>query len=105
MELFEELTGRDYFEDARTIRDQEEKITEFNYQDFLNADLLKDIDTEGDEFKQFIKMLNYHSKTRLEQLDYQKKIFRELMPLLAGLTPYEQRALIHKIRNSRAPIG
>jgi len=89
MELFEQLTGRDYFEDATDVLDREEKITEFNYEDFLNPELLKGIDTESDDFKLFIKTLNFYSKTRLEKHEQDKEIFRELMPMLAGLTPAE----------------
>ena len=99
------MTGRDYFEDANVALDREEKITEFNYEDFLNPELLKGIDTESDDFKLFIKTLNFYSKTRIEKLEQDKEIFRELMPMLAGLTPAEQKALIHKIKNDQVLAG
>ena len=99
------MTGRNYFEDASESIDREEKITEFNYEDYLNPELLKGIDTESDDFKLFIKTLNFYSKTRLEKLEHDKKIFREFMPMLAGLTPAEQKALIHKIRNDQVQLG
>lgn len=41
MNLFEELTGMKYFADSRLEHDLEEKITEFDYEKYLNPELLK----------------------------------------------------------------
>lgn len=45
VELFKELTGMDYYGDSRVNFDQEEKITEFDYEKYLNPELLKNVDT------------------------------------------------------------
>ena len=44
-------------------------------------------------------MLNYISKTELEQFEEAQEDFKKLMPFLRGLTLEEQRTLIHKIQN------
>lgn len=99
MELFEELTGMNWYEDARTRQDNEEKITEFNFEKFLSADLLATVDTDGPEFKTFVKLANLTSATKHERLQKAKEQFKSLMPLLASLTPVEQRSLVHLIQS------
>ena len=39
-ELFKELTGSNWYDDARVIRDEEHKITEFDYENFIDTSLL-----------------------------------------------------------------
>ena len=46
--------------------DPEEKITEFNYEKFINKHILKSMDTSSQEFKNYIKMLNLTSMTQYE---------------------------------------
>jgi len=86
IELFKELTGRGWFENSKIVTDPEHKITEFDYEKYLNPTLLKDVDTQSDEFKTLIKQLNFNSRTRYEDLEEKKSNFRKLMPMLAGLT-------------------
>ena len=66
--LFKELTGEDYFSDSSVRTDLEQKITEFDYEKYLNADLLEGVDTQSDDFKMLVRRLNYSTKTRLEAL-------------------------------------
>lgn len=72
MKLFNELTGLNWHDDksiniSRT-HDQEEKITEFEYEKYLNPALIKNLDTSSDDFKQLVRTANFVSKTRLETL-------------------------------------
>jgi hypothetical protein len=57
-----------WHDDAFVIRDHEEKITEFNYEKFIPSEILKTFDTTSEDFKLYIKMLNFTSKTKYEQL-------------------------------------
>lgn len=47
--------------------DPEEKITEFNYENYINKHTLKTMDTQSEEFKNYIKALNFSNKTEYEQ--------------------------------------
>ena len=67
-ELFKELTGEDWNADARMEYDPEEKITEFDYEKYLNPALIKNADTKSPEFQDLIKQLNFMNKTRYEAL-------------------------------------
>ena len=40
----------DWYDDAYTREDREEKITEFNYENFIHPELLKDVDTKSADF-------------------------------------------------------
>ena len=98
-ELFSEITGTDWNSDA-TIRDDKEfKITEFDYENYFSEALIKSVDTDSPEFKDLVKMLNFTTQTEYEKLQARKEAFKGLMPVLAGLTKDEQRALLHKISN------
>jgi hypothetical protein len=75
MKLFEELTGMNWYDDARIREDREEKITEFNYEKFIHPELLKGVDTKSPEFLEKIKIMNFFSKTKYEKLQEAKKEF------------------------------
>ena len=60
-DLFKELTGDDWFADARFQFDTENKITEFEYEKFLNPALLANVDTSTPRFKEFVRILNFTS--------------------------------------------
>jgi hypothetical protein len=66
-DLFKSLYGSDFDKFDGIQYDQEEKITEFNYENFINRHLLKDMDTSSEEFKDMIKMMNLESRTEYEQ--------------------------------------
>lgn len=76
--LFKEITGMDYFGDAMLNQDMEEKITEFDYEKYVNPEILKNMDTESEDFKEMIRALNYVSKTNNEALQYNKQQFSKL---------------------------
>jgi hypothetical protein len=65
-DIFNNMYGKnwDHF-DALTF-DQEEKITEFNYEKFIPKHMLQTMDTQSEEFKNMIKQMNYNSKTEYE---------------------------------------
>ena len=81
--------------------DAETKITEFDFEKYLNPDLLKDVDTSTPEFKEFIHQLNFISKTKYEALQAKKKEFGKLQAIMAPLNADEKRALIHLIKSKR----
>jgi hypothetical protein len=97
--LFEETYGHPYDADEHIQRDTEEKITEFNYEKFMHEDEIAQFDTDSDEFKNYIKALNFCSKTKLEQMQENKQNFRKMMPMLAQLDAKEQRDFMHMIEN------
>ena len=97
--LFKDLTGEDWNAHARTVFDQETKITEFDYENYLNPELIKNLDTKTDEFKTMVRKLNYLTKTRYEAHEYKKAQFKKLQGVLTGLNGEEQRALIHLLKN------
>ena len=67
-DLFKEITGRDWNEDAQIRDDKEFKITEFDYENYLSEGLLKNTDTDSESFKDLVKMLNFTTDTKYEQL-------------------------------------
>jgi hypothetical protein len=77
--------------------DPEEKITEFNYEKFINKQILKSWDTNSDEFKMHIKKLNLSSRTQFEQHQDNQEEFKKLMPLLSNLDEEETEIFMHMI--------
>ena len=104
-ELFSQLSGSNWYSDARTLIDNETKITEFDYENYFDPQLLPKDATNSKEFKRLIKVLNLFSLTQHEKLQESKESFKNLMPLLRGLSPLEQETFIHKIRNSNRSLG
>ena len=72
-DLFTELSGRDWNDDHSVREDNEFKITEFDYENYLSPELLKEIDTNEESFKDFVKMLNFTTETKHEKFLSQKK--------------------------------
>lgn len=97
MVLFERLSGQKWNQDDAMVRDAETKITEFDYENYIHPDLLKNVDTDSKDFKRLIRGLNLSTNTEYERLQENKAAFSKLMPLLAGLSKVEQETLIHKI--------
>jgi hypothetical protein len=64
--LFKEMTGEDWFADSTVKFDREKKITEFDFENYLNPALLKGVDTTTPEFKEYVRKLNFVSKTWFE---------------------------------------
>jgi hypothetical protein len=65
-DLFTEMYGKDFNAYEGVKFDSEEKITEFNYEKFISKQILKNMDTNSDEFKLYIKKLNLTTKTQFE---------------------------------------
>ena len=55
------MTGKDWYDDAQVMIDNETKITEFDYENHIDPNLLKTIDTNSKEFKQLVRVLNLFS--------------------------------------------
>ena len=66
--LFTELTGRDWHEDHTMREDREFKITEFDYENYFSPELLKNVDTNSESFKELVKLLNLGTETQYESL-------------------------------------
>lgn len=88
-ELFKELTGNSWYKFSDLETDLEKKITEFDYENYIDPALLKNIDTSDPSFKELIKIMNLASKTEYELHQDQKQAFRELMPMLRNLNADE----------------
>ena len=101
LELYEELYGRSWFFNYGQVMDDEEKITEFNYENFIPAEVLARYDTNSDDFKEMIRLMNINSKTQMEQSEADKAEFRKLMPALSCLKDDEKRSFIHLLKNER----
>ena len=64
--MFYDVYGAEYDQFNKLLFDPEEKITEFNYENFLSPETLKGMDTQSDEFKHYVRTLNFNSKTKYE---------------------------------------
>jgi len=64
--LFEQIHGKPWDAYEGLSFDEEEKITEFNYEKFFPKHYLDNIDTQSEEFKMKIRELNFNSKTAYE---------------------------------------
>ena len=45
------MTGHNWYDDAEYEWDPEHKITEFNYEQFIPEEILKNMDTQSESFK------------------------------------------------------
>ena len=72
MELYEELTGRPWHYKLDALMDSEKKITEFDYENFIAPEVLKQYDTSSDEFRDAIRVLNFYTQTQIEKSEADK---------------------------------
>jgi hypothetical protein len=100
-QMFKDMYGKDWLDDAGLKRDPETKITEFDYENHFSPELLAKVDTQAPAFKNFVRQLNFTQMTKYEQHQDDKKAFKELMPLFAGLSDDEKDALLHKLQNDQ----
>lgn len=98
-DLFKKIYGKDWNHYQNVMFDPEEKITEFNYEKFINKHLLKNVDTSSQDFKDTIKQLNMESRTEMEQHEDNRDSFRKLMPILRTLDEEETDIFFHLINN------
>ena len=103
--LFSSLTGSNWYADSRTITDPENKLTEFDFENYIDPQLLNKNINDSAEFKRLLRVLNIFSKTEHEKLQDNKESFSEIMPLLRNLTAIEQETLLHKLRNTGRVLG
>ena len=61
--LFKTMYGKSWNHYDGLEFDTEEKITEFNYEKFIPAELLKGMDKNSKEFKNLIKKMNFNTRT------------------------------------------
>lgn len=99
--LFKELYGADYDKFEHLNEDLEEKINEFNFEYHLAPEHLKEMDTQGERFKEMVKTLNFTTHTQYEQHREHQRRFRQLMPVLRLLDDQEARDLIHMLKNEK----
>jgi DNA-binding helix-hairpin-helix protein with protein kinase domain len=96
------MYGMKWHDHMRVVQDDEHKITEFNYEQYFSPELLKDIDTQSEQFKTYIKIMNLSSRTEFERHADAKEQFTKMMPFLATLEEFEMKSLIHMIQNRTA---
>ena len=66
--LFNNLTGTNWYADSRTITDPENKLTEFDYENYIDPLLLNKNINDSGEFKRLLRVLNVFTKTEHEKL-------------------------------------
>jgi hypothetical protein len=66
--LFKDLTGSSWYDDVYYQMDDEHKITEFDYENYIHPSLITPEVSESKEFKNFVRILNLFTKTRYEKL-------------------------------------
>lgn len=103
--IFKDLYGNNWNDFEGIIFDPEEKITEFNYENFLSPHQLSGMDTHSKSFKDMIKRMNLNSKTKLEQHKINKEQFKKIMPLFASLNQEEADIFVHLIKTKQRHIN
>ena len=79
------MTGSDWNDDLRVQHDLETKITEFDYENYLNPVLLEGVDTNSANFRDLVRSLNFLAKTKYEKHQDDKEAFSSMMNVLSGL--------------------
>ena len=64
--LFKEMTGKNWYDDSTTPIDTEHKITEFEWDRFIDPSLLSKDAAASSEFKRVVRALNLFSRTEHE---------------------------------------
>lgn len=102
-ELFREITGKHWnFYDLLEF-DDEKKITEFDYEEFLPKEVIARFDTNSEEFKRYVRKMNLETKTKYESFQEQREWFRGIMEMiqLGDLNEHEARSYLHYLENSK----
>lgn len=87
--LFNTLTGKGWYDNEGITIDDETKITEFEYENYLNQHLLKNLDTKSNEFKRYVRSLNLFTVTDYEKTEDVRTEYQHLMPVLRNLDEQE----------------
>lgn len=101
-ELFTNLVGKEFTSDHGIKFDPQTKITEFEFEKYLNPQLLQRVNSQNPSFVDFVRKQNFYTNTDYEQLQEDKDAFAHSMKILPNLTVEDQRALLHKLHNERA---
>lgn len=104
-DLFYQLYGEEWDAFDKVMFDEEEKITEFNYEQFIPAPILKEMDTESEDFKRMIKLANLKSKTKFEQHKENQENFKHLMLITSRLNQEETETFLHLLKNKRQSLN
>jgi hypothetical protein len=99
------LYGEEWDAFDKVMFDEEEKITEFNYEQFIPAPILKEMDTESEDFKRMIKLANLKSKTKFEQHKENQENFKHLMLITSRLNQEETETFLHLLKNKRQSLN
>lgn len=68
-DLFTQLTGQNWYDDARTTIDAETKITEFDFENWIDPQVINAKEAaQQPEFLKLIRVLNMLSSTEYERL-------------------------------------
>ena len=62
------MTGSNWYDDANTMVDEEFKITEFDYENYIPAACIPPNAANDPNFKKFIRFLNLTTHTKHEKL-------------------------------------
>lgn len=65
-DLFQKMYGSPYNQYENVQLDDEDKITEFNYENYIPQAILDQTDTKSESFKYLIKAINLQTKTKME---------------------------------------
>jgi hypothetical protein len=103
--VFTDLYGLEWDHFKHLMFDDEDKITEFNYENFIPAPLLKTMDTDSKDFKMMIREINMTNKTQYEQHMENQEKFKNLMPAMSVLTDNEIDIFIHMLKNKKATVN
>ena len=66
MKLYEELSGNPWNFKPQDSVDEETKITEYDYENYLDPEILAKYDTSTENFKNVIRAMNFTTKTQHE---------------------------------------
>ena len=104
-DIFYAMFGTEWDQHDAMIFDKEEKITEFNFENFIPKHLLSTMDTQSADFKNLVKSMNLYNKTKYEQHKQNQQDFKKLMPTLRSLNADETEILLHLLKNKNRTIN
>lgn len=101
-DLFTKMYGTLYDDYSDAFFDEENKITEFNFENYLPERIANEDETISTSFKNEVKYMNLMTSTKYEQHKANQEEFRKLMPIISQLTEEEAEIFVHMIQNKKA---
>ena len=101
-DLFTKMYGTLYDDYSDVFFDEENKITEFNFENYLPERMANDDETISTSFKNEVKYMNLMTSTKYEQHKANQEEFRKLMPIISQLSEEEAEIFVHLIQNKKA---